>query len=160
MISKTEALRSHSFLAGLDPVLIEKLAEIAVPEEFRKGQFLLRAGEEASRLYLILEGEAVVEVSSTEHSPIIIQSLRGGDVVGWSWLVPPHRWEFDVLAKTDLRTMALDAPRLRKLFKSDYQLGYEMILRFSAIIAGRLHSTRLQYLDLYKTHFLVGKDFK
>ncbi len=158
MNTNTEALRQHPFLEGLDPALIEKLAGIAAPARFAAGEFLIRAGEAADIFYLLLEGEAVVEVYSAEHSPVVIQKLKGGEVVGWSWLVPPHKWEFDVQAKTAVKAMALDALKLRELFKEDYQLGYEIIYRFTAVVAGRLHSTRLQYLDLYRIHYLVGQN--
>ena len=71
------------------------------------------------------------------------------DVLGWSWLIPPYRWRFDARAIDLTRAIALDGKCLRGKCDQDPRLGYELLKRVAAIMAERLHATRLQMLDVY-----------
>ena len=44
---------------------------------------------------------------------LVIETLDEGDVVGWSWLVPPYRWAFDARALDLTRAVAFDGACLR-----------------------------------------------
>ena len=90
-----------------------------------------------------------LEVNVPEKGAFIIQTIRDGDVLGWSWLFPPYRWNFDIRAVELIRAIALDAKCLRTKCDEDHDLGYEMMKRFSVILVERLRATRLQVLDLY-----------
>jgi hypothetical protein len=81
--------------------------------------------------------------------PMTIDTLEDGDVLGWSWLFPPHKWNFDSRAIALTRALVLDAKCLSGKCEEDHHLGYEMMRRFSAIMVDRLKATRLQLLDLY-----------
>ena len=48
-----------------------------------------------------------------------------------------------------MRAIALDANCLRGKCEADHDLGYEMMKRFVPVMAERLHTTRLQLLDVY-----------
>jgi CRP/FNR family transcriptional regulator, cyclic AMP receptor protein len=69
--------------------------------------------------------------------------------LGWSWLIPPYKWRFDARAIETTRALALDGKCLRGKCDEDPRLGYELLKRIAAIIAERLHATRLQMLDVY-----------
>jgi len=49
------------------------------------------------------------------------------------------------------RVFKLDGKCLRTKCDKDHNLGYELMKRFSSIIADRLEATRIQLLDIYKT---------
>jgi len=70
--------------------------------------------------------------------------------VGWSWLVPPYQWHFDMRAVSDVRAFSIDGRCLRNKCESDSCFGYQMMKRFSTLMAERLEATRLQLLDLYR----------
>ena len=88
----------------------------------------------------------------TAHSipPITVQTIREGEILGWSWLIPPYRWRFDAKAADLTRAIALDGKCLRTKSEEDHDLGYELMKRFAGIIVERLESARLQLLDVYK----------
>ena len=79
----------------------------------------------------------------------MIRSREAGEILGWSWLVPPYRWHFDARAVELTRAIALDGKCLREKCEEDHDLGYEVMRRFVVIIAQRLEETRLQLLDVY-----------
>ena len=116
---------------------------------FDEGKFLFREGEEANNFYVIRAGRVAIEIFSPKRGPITVQTVREGDVLGWSWLFPPYRWHFDARALELTRAISLDGKCLRNKCEEDHDLGYELMKRFSEVMIQRLQATRLQLLDLY-----------
>lgn len=143
-------IAQHPFLQGLEPQYLGLVVGCASNVRFKSGQFLFREGEEANQFYMVREGKVALQIS-TARQPIIIQTVDKGEVLGWSWLVPPYRWRFDARALELTRAIALDGRCLRRKSEEDHNFGYELLRRFSTIIVERLEATRLQLLDVYGT---------
>jgi CRP/FNR family cyclic AMP-dependent transcriptional regulator len=79
----------------------------------------------------------------------VLQTLEPGEIVGWSWLFPPYRWNFDVRALEPLGAIAFDGACLRGKCDRDPALGYTLMKRFARVLSERLGAARLQLLDLY-----------
>jgi CRP/FNR family transcriptional regulator, cyclic AMP receptor protein len=142
-------LAQHPFLEGMDPRHLEVLVGCASNVRFDAGQFLFREGEEANQFYFIRQGRVAVEIFAPQRGPITLETISDGDVLGWSWLVPPFYWRFDAHAVEVVRAIALDGKCLRAKCEEDTHLGYELLKRFANIIDRRLQATRMQLLDLY-----------
>ena len=143
-------LAKHPFLKGLKPEHLKILVGCASNVRFNAGQFLAHEGEEANEFYMIREGKVAVQIQGAERGPIIVQTIGEGEVLGWSWLIPPYRWRFDVKALELTRAIALDGKCLRTKSEEDHDLGYQLLRRFAGIIVERLEAARLQLLDVYK----------
>jgi len=144
-------LAKHPFLKGLEPRHLKILVGCASNVRFNAGQFLFHEGEEANEFYMIREGKVAVQIQGGERGPIIVQTVGEGEVLGWSWLIPPYRWRFDGNALELTRAIALDGKCLRMKSEEDHDLGYELLKRFAGIIVDRLEAARLQLLDVYKS---------
>jgi CRP-like cAMP-binding protein len=142
-------LAKHPFFKGLAPEHLKLLVGCSTNVIFEADQFLFREGEDANTFYVIRSGRVQVETFSPKHGPITIQTAGEGDVLGWSWLVPPYHWRFDAKATDQVRVIAIDGKCLREKCEDDHNLGYELMRRFALIIAERLEATRLQLLDVY-----------
>ena len=143
-------LSKHPFLKGLKPEHLKILVGCASNVRFNAGQFLFHEGEEANEFYMIREGKVAVQIQGAERGPITVQTIGEGEVLGWSWLIPPYRWRFDVKALELTRAIALDGKCLRTKSEEDHDLGYQLLRRFAGIIVERLEAARLQLLDVYK----------
>lgn len=142
-------LAAHPFFSGLEQRDIALLSGCAANARFDPETYLFHEGDPADRFYLLRAGTAALEIVSPAAGPVIVQTLHPGDVVGYSWLFPPYRMQFDVRAVELVRAFAFDAVCLRGKCDEDPRLGYEMMKRFSAGILSRLQATRLQLLDVY-----------
>jgi CRP-like cAMP-binding protein len=142
-------LKEHAFFADLKPEYIDLLVECASNVRFEANQWIFRQGEDADRFYLIRQGKVAIEISAPGQPAIVIKTLTDHDVIGWSWLFPPYRWQFDARAIELTRAIALDGRCLRGKCETDPVLGYELMKRFSSIMLETLQATRLQLLDLY-----------
>ena len=58
-------------------------------------------------------GRVSVEVIAPQRGAITIETVGEGDLLGWSWLIPPFQWHFDARALNLTRAIALDARCLR-----------------------------------------------
>ncbi len=142
-------IADHPFLRGLDPSLIESLSEQAVERDFDPGEFLLRDGETADGCYLVFHGKIALEVSAPDRGRLTIQTVGPGEILGWSWLTPPYRWQVDARALKHVRVVRLDAGVLRRTFTELPEAGYQFLLRLLPVVAHRLENTRIQLLDVH-----------
>jgi CRP-like cAMP-binding protein len=135
---------NHAFLRGLGDRHLMTLASAARPFNVGPGTLLAREGETAKALYLIQAGQVAVEMHRPDRSVVRVQTVGPGEVVGWSWIVPPHRWQFDCRAVDSVQGLALDGEWLREQCEKDYQLGFHLLQHLVAVIASRLAATRRQ----------------
>jgi CRP/FNR family transcriptional regulator, cyclic AMP receptor protein len=142
-------LAAHPFFEGLDPGHLAVLVGCATNMRFDPGTYLFRAREEANQFFLLRDGRIALELAAPGQTPLVLQTLGQGDILGWSWLIPPYHWMFDAVATEQTRAIGLDGKCLRGKCEADHDLGYELLKRFARIMEERLEATRLQLLDLY-----------
>lgn len=142
-------LAEHPFLKDLDPGHLELIVGCASNVRFDPGHFIFRDGEEANQFYVLRHGKVALEIVAPQRGPIIVETLGEGDILGWSWLIPPYNWHFDARAVELTRAIALDGKCLRTKCEQDHDLGYELLKRFAHIMEQRLEATMLQLLDVY-----------
>jgi CRP/FNR family transcriptional regulator, cyclic AMP receptor protein len=144
-------LRSHPFVGDLEPAYLALLAGCAENVEFWPGTFLFREGTPADWCYLLRQGKVALETAAQGRGPLIVQSLGAGEVAGFSWLLEPHRWQFDGRAMEPVRAVALNGACVRAKCEHDPRLGFELMQRFAYLATGRLQSARLRLLDVKGT---------
>jgi CRP/FNR family transcriptional regulator, cyclic AMP receptor protein len=142
-------LRDHPFFAGMSAVYRELVVGCARNEVFSAGQYIYRENDPADRFYLIRHGRVALEVHVPGRAPIIVDTLRSGEMMNWSWLVPPYRAQFDARAVELTRLIGLDGSCLRAKMDEDATLGYELHRRFAPVVASRLAAARRQLIDMY-----------
>ncbi len=139
----------HPFFSDLHSPYANLLTGCAANMRFDAGAYIFREGGEANNFYLIRSGKVGLEISPPHRKPIIVATLEEGDVLGWSWLLPPYLWKFDARVMQTTRAIALDGKCLRSKCEENHDLGYELLKRFAKVIEDRLESTRFQMLDVY-----------
>jgi CRP-like cAMP-binding protein len=142
-------LREQPFFTEFDERYRALVAGCAANLVVPANAYVYREGEPADRFYLIRTGRVAIEVFVPGKAPIIVETLSGGDLMGWSWLVPPFRCSFDARAVELSRLISLDAACLRGKMEQDPVLGYELYKRFSPVIAARVAAARRQMIDMY-----------
>jgi CRP/FNR family cyclic AMP-dependent transcriptional regulator len=135
-------LADHPFLKGLSEDHLRILEDCSMRRVFEAGEVIFREGDLANRFYLILSGSVVLESAREGASPIEIQTIGPGDVLGWSWLFPPYGWRYDARALERTEALFLYGTRIRAKCEEQPALGYELIKRMSMVIIQRLQATR------------------
>lgn len=142
-------IRAHPFFQGFSEVTIDLMVGCAENVRVPTGEYLLREGEVANDFFLIREGRVQISVYGAQYGKFVVQTLDAGEVVGWSWLVPPYRSRFDAKAIDDVRLLRFDGQCLRTKCEQDPAMGFELLKRVSGVLAERLSSARLQLMDVY-----------
>ena len=144
-----ERVALHPFLAGMDHNHLALLTDCAIPVHFKKGQIVLQEGEFANRFYLIESGKVVLESGAEFDAPVAIEEIGPGDLLGWSWMFPPHVWHFTARAVESTTAIFFYGTILREYCERDHSLGYELFKRMSPIILRRLQAAREKILSLH-----------
>jgi CRP-like cAMP-binding protein len=136
----------HPFLRGLKPAHLQALADCAMRLHFAPGERILREGDPANRFYLLISGAVSLE-TQREDKRIVLQTISGGDVLGWSWLFPPYYTHFDARALEPTEAMFFYGTRLREMCEADHDLGFELLTRVTRVVIARLSSLEKQILS-------------
>ena len=144
-----EYLPDHPFFEGLDAPTLALVAGCATNISIAAGQYLCREGDPADRFFVVRRGRVAIEVHGPSAGTLVLDTADEGDVVGWSWLVPPYRSTFDARAAEATGVVAFDGACLRGKCEQDPRLGYELMQRVSKVMNGRLVAAQVRLLDLY-----------
>ncbi len=134
---------------GMSDEHLALIAGCAQNRAFRQGEYLMREGDPANSFYVIRHGRVAMEIFIPQRGPVTIETIDDGDLLGWSWLVPPFRCHLDARALGNVHTISFDATCLRGKSDEDPVLGYELMRRFIPVIVERLQATRVRMLDVY-----------
>jgi len=140
-------IRTHPFFKDFDPHQQRLLADCAMEKSFEEGEVIFREGDPANRFYLVLDGKVILESYVLDRGRVEIQTIEAGDVLGWSWLMPPYYWQFDARALTPTKAVFFYATPLRDEAENDHEFGYELYKRISGVMLKRLQATRRRLLE-------------
>lgn len=141
------SLATHQFLRGMPAGQLAKLAPCATLAVMPRGRRLFADGGYATRFWLIRSGSIVLDLHVPGQGMAVIETLGMGEVVGWSWLFPPHVWAFGAVAVQPVEAFEFDGQAVLACCDADPAFGYELTRRFLAVVAGRLQATRMRLLD-------------
>lgn len=142
------ALRGQPFVEGFSPSQVDKLATLATRVRFEPDQVMFREGDECREFYLILEGRVGLEIAAPGQA-FRVETLAGGDELGWSSVLMGHGRYFQARALEQVKALSFDAAALRAMCEADPAFGYALMLRLLGVVANRLEATRLQVLDSF-----------
>ncbi len=143
-------IAEHPFFQGLEPRFLELVSGCAANVRYEPGRYLFREGDASNKFYVIREGCVALEIAAPGRGKVTIETRTAGDIVSWSWLIPPYQHHFSAHVMERTRAFEFDAACLRRKSEEDHDFGYEMLKRFSTLIVQSMQATRLQLLDVYK----------
>ena len=144
-----DILKSSELFEGFEMQYLEKIANLCRGGSFKAGMMIFREGDEATELYLLTDGQVVVEMDvcplpNRPAIPTAVELVSKGEIFGWSALVEPHIYTLSARCITRCTVLAIKGDLLGKVMADDPSLGYELMKRLAKIIALRLLLTRLR----------------
>ena len=132
-------LQEHPFLRNASAEFLNKLAPFETEVNIAAGETILQEDHYADRLYLIIEGEVVLESGIAGKR---IDTVGAGEVLGWSWLYAPYVSRFTARAVTPVRALELNGPALLVLAEENHDFGFELMKRIASCTIRRLDCLR------------------
>jgi CRP/FNR family cyclic AMP-dependent transcriptional regulator len=136
--------------AGLSDRQLDVVSGAARTVRFGAGERLFREGDAAHGCWLIHDGCVALDLVVPGRGQVVVQTLGPGDVLGWSWLVPPYQWNFGAVARRPTTATELDTDQLRTFAEQDPRFGDLLATGLFQACVRRLQSTRARLLDLYR----------
>jgi len=146
MTQQASIIGAESFLRGLEPAYLERLASmsrhVSLPAETR-----LFDEEMPARCFWIVDaGQVALDALVPGMGRIVIEKLGRGDVVGLSWLESPYQFRYGAVTTQPMQAFEFDAAQVRAACHDDPAFGYVVLDRFLAVVLHRLQVTRARLL--------------
>jgi CRP-like cAMP-binding protein len=91
----------------------------------------------------------ILESSGGLGDPVVIDTIGAGDLLGWSWMFPPHTWHFTARAVELITAIFFSGTILREYCEKDHSLGYELLKRMSLVMSRRMQAARNKMLTIH-----------
>jgi CRP/FNR family transcriptional regulator, cyclic AMP receptor protein len=150
MTTVAATLAEQPLFAGMTSEHLSAIATCVLNHDWvDEGTILFQEGRVADRFYVLASGTVSLSLHTPHKGPLVIETVHGPDVVGWSWLFPPGEWHFDAVVTEEAEVVVVDGKRLHDMIRTDPELGLDLMTRFAGLIHRRLTAARLRLLDLY-----------
>jgi CRP/FNR family cyclic AMP-dependent transcriptional regulator len=146
MNENVQFLREHPVFHRLSDSYLHQLADHMEAVTVDAGQTLFHEGDAADHFYIVMEGTMDLYARLEDDEEQWIQLIDVGEVIGWSWLVPPYRWAFSARSREGAMLMRFDAAAVRDMCDRDPAFGYGTMKQICALMLDRLHTVRNQMM--------------
>lgn len=142
-------LRRIPWFAELPQAKLDSLASIATLHELENGDVLFHEGDREDYLYVLLEGQIVLEVEVPTRGQVQVYAAEVLDTIGWSSMTPIVRQRTTSARATQpCLLIGFNSKLLQQLCDNDHALGYVIMRRMANVVASRLLTTRLCLLEI------------
>ncbi|MET9443483.1 cyclic nucleotide-binding domain-containing protein [Streptomyces sp. NPDC006610] len=141
--------RATKLLTALPPPQRARLMELGREVSFPEDTRIFEPGGAADRFWVIRSGAVSLYQQVTSLHRVTVAGLGAGDLLGWSWLFPPHQWDFGAEAFSPVRAYEFEARPVLAVCEEDPRLGLTLVRLVAEILAHRLETTRGQLLEQY-----------
>lgn len=148
----TELLRRYSLFAGQNNYMLDEIAMLSSETTKAEGEWLFQENEEASKLYLVLDGAVAltlfVYLNGEQKHLATSHSLGKNEIVGWSSIVTPHQYKLGAKAVKESRLLEIDALPLRQLLDDNPEYGYLFLRQIAEVVSERFMLVNIQIMSL------------
>ena len=143
----TEYLSVHEFFSEFSDDDLKFLCEYSSTREIKKGQILFLQGENADRFYVVRNGRISLQMPAIMGPTLEIQTVDEDQVLGWSWLISPYKWNFQTKVEEDSELLQFDGVAILARCEQEPKFGYELLKKFAGLMSVRLNAARQKMMD-------------
>ncbi len=143
-----DILKDVPAFSHLEPKEISLLASIVHKREYKKGEFIFYQGDPGLGMYIIQEGEVLIQYTDPEGNRQDLAILKNGDFFGEIALIDESPRSASAICKTDCYIIGFFRPDLFEIIEKHPKLGIKIVLKLAEIIAKRLRMTNQEVTRL------------
>ena len=137
-----DLISQQPLFADLSPEQVNALVDAARYRRFRPGELVFRDGNLANRFFIIVHGEVALECPSKEGAVRRLQTVKAGEILGWSWTLADTSPRLSGRAMEPTDVVYFCGSTLRNQCEQDPLLGYRLFSRVAEGVTQRLQATR------------------
>jgi CRP-like cAMP-binding protein len=134
---------------GLSHEETARFVALGVPTSLTSGQALFRLGAEADKAYLVRRGRIALTLPLQirgQDEEVLVEEKLPGETVGWSGLVPPHRFTLNATAAITSEVLAFSRDAVLAHFAAHPSVGHAVTRNLAAVIGHRLQVFQTMWL--------------
>ena len=136
-------------LDGLAEGEAERILALGSRIALSAGQALFDLGDPADSLFVVESGRVALTLPlrlPDGQRDVLVEERSPGQALGWSALVPPHRFTLKAAAAIDAEVLALPRAALFEHFAAHPEVGYVVTRNVSAVVGQRLQVLQTMWL--------------
>jgi CRP-like cAMP-binding protein len=142
MIS-AEWLKKTELFGNLDETRLNTVLSRSSVDSFPEGKTIFRQGEEATRLYILIEGAIHLTVKAQEQTDFMTSRIeKEGAAFGIPSLIEPFRYNVTATCLKPSKVLTIEAGHLMKNMEEDPKMGLEVMKKLTSIYFNRLNALR------------------
>jgi CRP/FNR family cyclic AMP-dependent transcriptional regulator len=113
------------------------------------GTQLFELGSDAHDVYLIDRGRIALTLPmriGARQEDVLVEERTSGQMVGWSGLIPPHRFTLKASAQIDTDVIVLPRAPLLEFFDANPATGYVVMRNLASVVGQRLQVFQAMWL--------------
>ena len=147
-----EWLKKTELFGNLNESHLSAILSQSSVESFPEGKTIFRQGEDAIRLYVLIEGAVDLTVKTQEQTAFMTSKIdREGAVFGTPSLMEPFRYNVTATCLKPTQVLMIEVDHLKKMMEEDPKMGMEMMKKLASIYFNRLNDLRSGVSNLLKT---------
>ncbi|MEN3038669.1 MAG: cyclic nucleotide-binding domain-containing protein [Candidatus Kryptonium sp.] len=143
-----DILKEVPAFSHLEPKEISLLASIVHKREYKKGEFIFYQGDPGLGMYIIQEGEVLIQYTDPDGNKKDLAILSDGDFFGEIALIDESPRSASAICRTDSHIIGFFRPDLFEIIEKHPKLGIKIVLKLAEIIAERLRRTNQEVAQL------------
>ena len=146
-----EWLKKTELFENLNESHLNVILSRSSVESFTEGKTIFHQGEEANRLYVLIQGAVDLTAKAQEQIDFMTSKIeREGAVFGTASLMEPFRYNVSAICLKPSKVLVIDASFIQKMMEEDPKMGVEMMKKLASIYFNRLNDLRSGVSELFK----------
>ncbi len=136
-------LKKTVLFSSLEEHQIDVILSHSSIESFPEGKTIFYQGDEAYRLYILIEGVITLTVKTGERIDFMTSTIdKEGTTFGMPCLLEPFRYNVTATSLRPSKVLIIEATPIRKKMEEDLKMGMEIMKRLASIYFNRLNEMR------------------
>lgn len=143
------ATNHPDLLAGLTDDEAAGIVALGSRVNLAPGAVLFNLGDIADSLFLVERGRVALSMPMQvrgREEDLLVEERLPGQGLGWSALIPPHRFTLKATAPVETELLALRRSELHEHFATRPGVGYAVTRNLAAVVGQRLHVFQAMWL--------------
>ncbi len=146
-----EWLKKTELFENLNESHLNVILSRSSVESLTEGKTIFHQGEEANRLYVLIQGAVDLTMKAQEQIDFMTAKIdREGAVFGTASLMEPFRYNVSAICLKPSKVLVIDASFIQKMMEEDPKMGMEMMKKLASIYFNRLNDLRSGVSNLFK----------
>ena len=137
------------FLSGLGEYEASQVLVLGSPQSYSVGDVVFDLGDEAKSLLLVRSGRVDLTLPlrvQGKEEDVPVEERAPGQMLGWSALVPPHRFTLKATVRADAEFLVFPREHLLDYFSREPGVGWRVMANVAAIMGQRFQVFQAMWL--------------